>query len=128
MLANLAKLQNCSVSLTTNTNGQINLAIMRTGAGKPLIMTFSESEIGLAETEIAEYCNHSSKVQVTSNLESAKKGVNPTPTKAKGNAASKGKPEADIPEEANEDMESDTNEDSDSSDSFEDALLSEFGL
>lgn len=56
MLRELTQLGSASVSISTSSNGQINLAIFSENK-PPLSMTFEVSNLHLAEQEISNYCN-----------------------------------------------------------------------
>lgn len=56
MLSELIMLNKASISLTTNENGQINLALFSDGK-EPLVLTFTQDNVHSAEQEIKDYCN-----------------------------------------------------------------------
>lgn len=56
MLSELITLNKASISLTTNENGQINLALFSDGK-EPLVLTFTQDNVHSAEQEIKAYCN-----------------------------------------------------------------------
>ncbi|MFL7013646.1 hypothetical protein [Enterovibrio norvegicus] len=65
MLSHLLTLQNVTLSVTTSTNGQINLAILSDNKA-PLTLRFSADNAQQAEDEIIEHCINQSIVNATS--------------------------------------------------------------
>lgn len=129
MLNALMKLQNCSVSLTTGDNGQVNLGIFKTGAGQPLALTFEIGQEHLVMEEINAYCNAASAVKITSNLDEAKAQINgkTETTPAKSKAKNAAPTQTDSADEANEEAEAESQEQGNQG-NFVNDLLDEFHL